>query len=123
MRILKYFARQTGLLRKTTQGNRQQMRGVSGSLRESRAGLQSRNPEKSEVADLCFVAVELKRENQGQILHIEKTEISRQNADDLSRLPVHDQSLPNCRRMATEFVQPVVIGQQCGDRRTWGIIT
>ena len=72
------------------------MRGVSGSLRESRAGLQSRNPEESEVADLRFVAVELKRENQGQILHIEKAEIARQNPDDLARLPVHDQSLPNC---------------------------
>jgi hypothetical protein len=96
MCVLKYFPGQTGLLRKTTQGNREQARSVSGSLRESCACLESRNAEETEVADLRFAAVELKRENQGQILHIEKAKIARQNPDDLARLPVHDQRLANC---------------------------
>ncbi len=90
-------------------------RHVGVGLLETHAGLQSSDALIAEVSHLELGAVELLGEKQvGAVA--EKSEISRENADDLPALCVDDEATSENGRIATEMPLPVGVTQNHGER-------
>ena len=107
--LLKEFDAESGRRRESVQSGGQHPCDVGARLGEGDPGLKPGDPEVAEVAKESLVAIHLQRQDQAQIVVIEKTEILLQHADNFSSSPVYHYRFPN-RGLTAEFAPPVRVG-------------
>src|SRR5690348_1043522 len=112
----------SGLGWKTAQSDGNQTCSVGGGLRDSRVWIEPREAEIEEVADLRFIAIQLKRHDEREVPLVKKTEGLRQDADDAVRAAVDDEGFADDGRIAAEIALPVAVGQDSGERRVRSVV-
>src|SRR4029077_16621413 len=108
--------------RKCVQGRREHPRHVQTSLGYGASGLKPSNAKVTEVSQKCFVGIQLQRQDQRQIRQIEKMEIPRQHADDLTNHSVHDDRFADRGWISAKVSLPVAIGEARGRWRARSVI-